>query len=134
MINKLIKYFTLLLTSGILFHRSTIIGVLCGIWVYFGAETEESAFSRMLTSDLYLFMASFLIFFRLLFRKTLKEDGDLDLKAMLFFFLGDLVCAVVAMFCAVPFFMMFNYTGSNYTQQSHTAVDPRGLTYQIPGY
>ena len=84
----------------------------------------------MLTLDLYLFIAAFLIFFRLLFRKTLKEDGDLDLKAMLFFFLGDFAWAVVAMFCAVPFFMMFNYTGTNSAQRSGAGVDMRSLIYQ----
>lgn len=84
-------------------HRSTIIGILCGIWVYFGAEVEESAFKRMLTPDLYLFMASFLIFYRLLFKKIEKPDGDLDLHAMSVCFLGDFAWAVVAMFCTVPF-------------------------------
>jgi len=55
----------------------------------------------------------------------------LDLKAMFFFFLGDFAWAVTAMFCAVPFFMMFNYTGTNY-QQTQAAVNPHGLLRQIP--
>ena len=129
MIKKFCNFFIILLTSGILFHRSTIIGILCGIWVYFGAEIEESAFRRMLTPDLYLFMGSFLIFYRFLFRKTFKSDGDLDLNAMFFYFLGDMAWAIVAMFCTVPFFMMFNYSATDYAGQ---AGAKRALIRQIP--
>ena len=129
MIKKFCNFFIILLTSGILFHRSTILGILCGIWVYFGAEVEESAFRRMLTPDLYLFMGSFLIFYRFLFKKTLKSDGDLDLNAMFFYFLGDMAWAIIAMFCAVPFFMMFNYSATDYTKQAGAA---RALIRQVP--
>ena len=114
MLSKIIKFVTLILTSGVLFHHSTIIGVLCGIWVYFGAEAEQDAFGRMLTPDLYLLIGSFLIFYRLVFRKVLKEDGDLDLKAMLLYFIGDFIWAVIAMFCSVPFFMTFNFSSERY--------------------
>ena len=131
MIRKLINSFLLLLSSGVLFHRSTLIGVLCGIWVYFGAESEESAFGRLLTSDLYLFMGAFLIFHRLLFKRTLKENGDLDLRAMSIYFLGDLAWAVIAMFCSVPFFMLFNYSGQTKYAQTQPVVDPRAVM-QIP--
>ena len=102
MIKKLINYFMLLLTSGILFHRSTVIGILCGIWVYFGAEDEESMFGRMLTPDLFLFMGAFLIFYRFQFKKILTETGDLDLTSMFICFAGDMAWAVIAMFCTVP--------------------------------
>ncbi|MBO4520227.1 MAG: hypothetical protein J5787_03385 [Alphaproteobacteria bacterium] len=132
MLKKLTNYFVLLLTSGVLFHRCTIIGVLCAVWVYCGTGEDESAFSRMLTPDLYLFMVSFLIFYRLLFKKTLKPDGNLDLHATAVFLLGDLAWTVAAMFCTVPLFMMLNYSGTDYTQQARAAVNPRGLMRQIP--
>lgn len=133
MLKKLFDSFFILLSSGILLHRSTIIGILCGIWVYFGAEVEESAFKRMLTPDLYLFMASFLIFYRLLFKKIEKPDGDLDLHAMSVCFLGDFAWAVVAMFCTVPFFMLFAFSdGMDYSEQARAAVDPRSLMKKIP--
>ena len=114
MLNKFIHFCTLLLTSGVVFHHSTIIGFLCGIWIYFGAETEESSFGRMLTPDLYLLIASFLIFYRLMFRRILTEDGDLDLQAMTLAFIGDFLWAVLAMFCSVPFFMTFNFSSQRY--------------------
>lgn len=133
MLKKLFDSFFILLSSGILLHRSTIIGVLCGVWVYFGAEVEESAFKRMLTLDLYLFMASFLIFYRLLFKKTEKPNGDLDLHAMSVYFLGDFVWAVFAMFCTVPFFMLFAFSGgTDYSEQARAAIDPRSLMKKIP--
>ncbi|MBR1778346.1 MAG: hypothetical protein IJ752_07175 [Alphaproteobacteria bacterium] len=133
MLRKIVNSFLLLLTSGILLHRCTLIGILCGIWVYFGAEVEESAFRRMLTPDLYLFMSSFLIFYRFLFKKILKSNGELDLQAMFICFLGDLAWAVTAMFCTVPFFMMFNYSGSaNYAQNVRAAAAPHSLMRQVP--
>lgn len=132
MLKKLINLFVLLLTSGVLFHRCTIIGALCAVWVYFGTGEDESAFRRMLTPDLYLFMGSFLVFYRLLFKKTLKPDGNLDLHATAVFLLGDMAWAVAAMFCTVPFFMMLNYTGTDYTEQAKAAVNPRSLMRQVP--
>lgn len=132
MLKKLFNSFFILLSSGILLHRSTIIGILCGIWVYSGAEIEESAFSRMLTPDLYLFMISFLIFYRLLFKKVEKPDGDLDLQAMSIYLLGDFAWAVAAMFCTVPFLMMFSYGGTDYSDHARAAVNPRSLMKKVP--
>ena len=114
----MIHYCALLLTSGVLFHHSTIIGFLCGIWVYFGAETEESSFERLLTPDLYLLIAAFLVFYRLMFRKVLREDGELDMQAMTIYFIGDFLWAVLAMFCSVPFFMTFNFTSDRFTRMT----------------
>ena len=87
----------------------------------------------MFTPDLYLFTGSFLIFYRLLFRKTLKEDGNLDLHAMFLCFLGDFAWAVVAMFCAVPFFMMFNFAQTETVSPPKEPVVPARLpaTFQI---
>lgn len=132
MIKKLINYFMLLLTSGILFHRSTVIGILCGIWVYFGAEDEESMFGRMLTPDLFLFMGAFLIFYRFQFKKILTETGDLDLTSMFICFAGDMAWAVIAMFCTVPFLMMFSYSGQDYAEKTRGALNPHTLVRQIP--
>ena len=115
MFNKAIHFCVLLLTSGVLFHHSTIIGFLCGIWVYFGAETEESAFGRMLTPDLFLLIGAFLVFYRLMFGKILKDDGDLDLHAMGMYFIGDFVWAVLAMASSVFLFMTFNFKSERYT-------------------
>ena len=113
MLKKLSNFFVLLFTSGILIHRASLIGILCGIWVYSGAEIEESAFRRMFSSDLYLFMASFFVFYRLLFKKILKDDGSIDIHAMFVCFLGDMAWAVAAMFCTVPFLMLLGYSGKN---------------------
>ncbi len=128
MLKKISDLFLLFLTSGILFHRSTVIGVLCALWVYSGAEVEESAFRRMLTPDLYLFMASFLIFYRLLFKRVLKSDGDFDWTAMTVYTLGDLAWAIAVMFCAVPALMMTNYSGQNYAEQAKKIAKIRGVT------
>ncbi len=116
-------------------HRSTVIGVLCGLWVFFGIAPDESVLKRTLTLDLYLFMASFLIFYRLLFKKIEKPNGDLDLHAMSVCFLGDFAWAVAAMFCSIPFFMFFSYSeGTDYSEQARAAINPRGLMkkYHIP--
>lgn len=131
MLKKMTDFFILLLTSGILFHRCTILGVLCGFWVYVGTEPDESAFARMLTPDLYIFIAAFLIFYRLMFKKNMTEEGDLDLKATGVYFLGDMAWAVAVMFCAVPFFMMFNYSGPELMQQ-RAAANARAVMRQIP--
>ena len=133
MLKKFFNFALLFLTSGVLFHRCTLIGLLCAVWVYFGAEVEESAFQRMLTPDLYLFMSSFLIFYRFLFKKVFKADNDLDWTSMFVYFLGDMAWAIAAMFCAIPFFMMlFHYSGTDYTQQARTAIDPRHLMRRLP--
>lgn len=132
MLKKFINFLTILLTSGILFHRCTLIGVLCGIWVYAGAGEDDSLIMRMLSPDLYLFMASFLIFYRLLFKKELTKNGDLDLQAMIIYSLGDLAWATAAMFCSVPFFMLFNYSGEDYAQKARATINPRSLMRQVP--
>ena len=130
-ISNLIVHF---LASGFLIHHSTIIGVLCAVWVYFGAEVEESAFSRMLTPDLYLFMASVLLFYRFLFKKTFKSGNDLDWTAMTVCFLGDMLWATAVMFCTVPvFMMMFRYPATEYAKQAGTtAIDPYRVIRKIP--
>lgn len=131
MLKKMTDLFILLLTSGLLFHRCTILGAFCGFWVYVGTAPDESAFIRMLTPDLYIFMAAFLLFYRLMFKKSMTDEGDLDLKATGIYFLGDMVWAVAVMFCAVPFLMMTNYSGAEMTQQ-RAAANARALMRQIP--
>lgn len=133
MLKKLFDSFFILLKSGILLHRCTIIGVLCGVWVFFGAEAEESAFRRMLTLDLYLFMASFLMFYRLLFNRIDRRDGSPDWPAMGICLIGDFAWAVAAMFCTVPFFMLAGYSdGADYADKARAAVDPRVLIRKMP--
>lgn len=108
MIKKFVNFCLLILQSRILFHRSTFIGVVCGLWVFFGAKEGESVFGRLLTFDLYLLMFAFLLLYRILLLKKFKPDGELDFQAMGLCFLGDFAWAVVAMFCAVPFLMTFS--------------------------
>ena len=132
MFKKISNLFVLLLTSGILFNRCTIIGVLCAFWVYVGMGPDDSAFSRMLTPDLYLFMASFLIFYRFLFKKELKPDGNIDLHTMSIYLLGDLAWAIAAMFCTIPLFVLLNRSGTDYSQHARAAINPRSLMRQIP--
>ena len=134
MSKKPLDSFFILFSSGILLHRSTLIGILCGVWVYLGADMEESAFNRMLTPDLYLFMASFLIFYRLLFKAPTKPDGDIDFQAMLICFLGDFAWAVAAMFCTVPFLMLFSYTEgtADYSEHARAVLDPKSLIKKLP--
>lgn len=121
MIKKFVNFCLLILQSGILFHRSTFIGVVCGIWVFFGAQDEESVFGRLLTLDLYLLMFAFLLLYRILLLKKFTAQGELDLKAMGICLAGDFAWAVVAMFCAVPFLMMFSTSDTLATK----ANDPR---------
>lgn len=125
MLKRAFNYFVLIFTSGILFHRSTILGVLCALWVYSGAEVEQSAMERMMTPDLYLFMASFLFFYRLLFKRILKPDGDFNWKAMAIYTFADLLWAVAAMFCAVPALVMTNYSGQNYSEKMQKIIKAR---------
>ena len=133
MLKRMTNLFVLLLTSGVLFHRCTILGVLCGFWVYIGTQPEESPFTRMLTPDLYIFMASFLLFYRLMFKKSLTEEGDLDLKATCIYFLGDMVWAAAVLFCSVPFMMMTNYSTTDLIQQ-RAAANARAVMRYVPGH
>ena len=112
MIKKFVNFCMLILRSGVLFHRSTFIGVLCGLWVFFGAQDEESVFGRMLTLDLYLLMFAFLLLYRMLLLKKYKADGQPDYAKMGICLAGDFAWAVVAMFCAVPFLMTFSTSDS----------------------
>lgn len=126
MIKKLLNFFIILITSGILFHRSTLIGAFCGLWVYFGSQTDESAFHRMLTPDLFIFMAAFLILFRLLFKKMNKADGTPDFHGMGICFLGDFAWAVLAMFCTVQLFMMLSFSDDYLPKEQ----DPEAMMMQ----
>ena len=108
MIKRFVNFCILILQSGILFHRSTFIGVVCGLWVFFGAQDEESVFGRLLTLDLYRLIFAFLLLYRILLLKKFKPNGELDVQAMALCLAGDFAWAVVAMFCAVPFLMTFS--------------------------
>ncbi len=111
MMKKFVNFVLALIFSGVLLHRSTVIGALCGAWIYFGAPQEDSVFQRMLTPDLYLFMLAFLVFYRMTLKRIYAPDGELDYRAMGVCLLGDMAWAVVAMICFVPFFMMFDVGG-----------------------
>ncbi|MGN0905258.1 MAG: hypothetical protein ACI4PW_08890 [Alphaproteobacteria bacterium] len=108
MLRKFVNFVLSLIFSGILLHRSTVIGALCAAWIFFGAPQEDSVFQRMLTPDLYLFMLAFLVFYRITLKRIYAPDGELDYRAMGVCLLGDMAWAVVAMMCFVPFFMMFD--------------------------
>lgn len=107
MIKTLLAPFITLITSGVLWHRSSFVGILCGIWIYFGTDKEASTFSRILTPDLYLFMLSFLILYRLILKKVEMKDGEIDLKVTGIYLLGDFARAVLTMICAAFFFLSF---------------------------
>lgn len=132
MLKKIINFTSIFLTSGVLFHRCTLIGLLCAVWVYFGASEDESLFRRMLSIDLYLFMAAILTLYRMMFKKILTKSGDLDLKTMIVYCLGDVLWASTAMYCAVPFFMLMNYSGTEYSEKARAAINPHRLMRQIP--
>ena len=100
-----------LFTSGVLFHRSSFIGILCGIWIYFGTDKQASTFSRILTPDLYLLMLSFLFLYRLCLKRIYTADGELDLKEMSVYLAGDFARAVLAMVCSALFFLSFGVSG-----------------------
>lgn len=121
MIKKLMGFIGLLIRSGVLFHRSTFVGVLCGSWIFFGAVEKESVFQRMLTLDLYLFMFAFLVLYRILFGRVYVKGSNekiLDFQGMGFYLLGDMAWATLAMFCTVPFFMMFDLAEGYGTAQT----------------
>ena len=107
MIKTLLAPFITLITSGVLWHRCSFVGILCGIWIYFGTDKEASTFSRILTPDLYLFMLAFLILYRLAFKKVVMKDGEIDLKVTGIYLLGDFARAVLTMICAAFFFLSF---------------------------
>ena len=73
-ISNLIVHF---LASGFLIHHSTIIGVLCAVWVYFGAEVEEDGIFLRLASG----------------NRNLRADrilADFEEKFGLEWFIGDI--------------------------------------------
>lgn len=104
MIKKLFDSFFILLSSGVLLHRSTVSGVLCAVWAAATADPDESAFACLMNADLYFALAVFLAFYRFSFKKVTRRDKTLDLQEMGMGFLGDFVWAVLAMVCAAPFF------------------------------
>lgn len=122
MIKKFVSFLVTLLQSGILFHRSTYLGMLCAAWVYFGAPKDESLIQRMLTLDLYLFMFAFLVMYRVLFLKIYTPDGDLDLKTMGIYLLGDMAWAIAAMICTVPVFLIFGAADTYSSAQNNPQV------------
>ena len=81
MIKKFIDTIILLISSGAVFHRCTFVGALCAAWVVFGTNEDGNMFRRLFTGDLYLFMGAFVVFYRLVFKKTLTAKGDPDLQA-----------------------------------------------------
>ena len=81
MIKKFIDTIILLISSGAVFHRCTFLGALCAAWVVFGTAEDGNMFRRLFTGDLYLFMGAFVVFYRLVFKKTLTGRGDPDLQA-----------------------------------------------------
>lgn len=107
MIKTILAPFIALFTSGVLFHRCTIFGIICAVWVVFGAETEESIFGRLLTWDLYLLMFCIFLLFRLTLKRTLIAKDEIDLKSTLIFLLGDMAWGTLAMFCATFFLLTF---------------------------
>lgn len=133
MIKKLFDSFFILLSSGVLLHRSTVSGVLCAVWAAATADPDESAFACLMNVDLYFALAVFLAFYRFSFKKVTRKDKTLDLREMGVFFLGDFVWAVLAMVCAVPFFLMMTQQSQvDYAERARIAVDPRSLMKQMP--
>ena len=128
MIKKLFDSFFLLLSSGVLLHRSTVSGALCAIWAALTADPDESAFACLMNIDLYFALAVFLTF-----KKVARKDKTLDLQEMGMGFLGDFVWAVLAMVCTVPFFLMMTQQSQvDYAERARIAVDPRSLMKKIP--
>ena len=121
MIKKFIDTIILLISSGAVFHRCTFLGALCAAWVVFGTAEDGNMFRRLFTGVLYLFMGAFVVFYRLVFKKTLTGRGDPDLQATAVYALGDFAHAVLAMFC-VTFFLSSFIAGdkSATTQQIQT--------------
>ncbi len=133
MIKKLFDSFFILLSSGVLLHRSTVSGVLCAVWAAATADPDESAFACLMNADLYFALAVFLAFYRFSFKKVTRRDKTLDLQEMGMGFLGDFVWAVLAMVCAVPFFLMTTQQSQvDYAERARIAVDPRSLMKQMP--
>lgn len=130
MIKLLLGPFITLFTSGVLWHRSSFIGILCGIWIYFGTDKQASTFSRILTLDLYLFMLAFLTLYRLLLKKTLDDKGEPDLKQMGIYLLGDFARAVLTMVCAAFFFLSFGVSSEKKEDLNvlERAVEKEGKT------
>ncbi len=133
MIKKLFDSFFILLSSGVLLHRSTVSGVLCAVWAAATADPDESAFACLMNADLYFALAVFLAFYRFSFKKVTRRDKTLDLQEMGMGFLGDFVWAVLAMVCAAPFFLMTTQQSQvDYAERARIAVDPRSLMKQMP--
>ncbi len=133
MIKKLFDSFFILLSSGVLLHRSTVSGVLCAVWAAATADPDESAFACLMNADLYFALAVFLAFYRFSFKKVTRRDKTLDLQEMGMGFLGDFVWAVLAMVCAAPFFLMMTQQSQvDYAERARIAVDPRSLMKQMP--
>lgn len=107
MIKKFVDTIILLISSGVVFHRCTFIGALCAVWVVFGSADDDYMFRRLFTGDLYVLMAAFVVLYRLLFKKTLDDRGDVDLKASALYSFGDFCWAVLAMFCVTFFLSSF---------------------------
>ena len=132
MIKKLFDSFFILLSSGVLLHRSTVSGVLCAVWAA-AADPDESAFACLMNADLYFALAVFLAFYRFSFKKVTRRDKTLDLQEMGMGFLGDFVWAVLAMVCAAPVFLMTTQQSQvDYAERARIAVDPRSLMKQMP--
>ena len=107
MIKKCVDTIILLISSGAVFHRCTFIGALCAAWIVFGSTDDDNMFRRLFTGDLYVLMAAFVVLYRLLFKKTLDEHGEPDLKAAALYSFGDFCRAVLAMFCVTFFLSSF---------------------------
>lgn len=133
MLKKLFGFFITLITSGILFHRSSVLGILGGVWAFAGAGPEDSIFKRMFTPDLILFIVAFLLFYRLLFVRVNKEDGSPDFHTMGVYLLGDVLWAFGAMFCTIPVLMFFSGPGADYSDMATKAgTNPRALMKYAP--
>lgn len=116
MISRIIHTITLLLTSGVFFHHCTLIGIFCGCWAFFGATEEAEQFSRLFNPNPYMLIALFVFMYRFLLKRTLRDDGELDLKLMFFYLLGDFIWAVIAMFCTDFFFISWSTGSSSITK------------------
>ena len=108
MLKTLLAPFVALFTSGVLFHRSSFIGIVCAVWIFVTADSDAGMFSRLGTPDLYLLMVSFLLLYRVTLKRTYTDKHEIDIKNTLIYLAGDVAWAVLAMFCATFFLLSFS--------------------------
>jgi hypothetical protein len=93
------------MTSKAVLHHCTAFGFLCALWVYYGAAEDAEIYSRLLTPDLYLLMFALCALYRLLLKRTMDRDGNIDFKMMGLYIVGDTMHAALAMVCITFFFL-----------------------------